>query len=889
MTGTVISHYLLKEELGKGSMGVVYKAEDTRLGRLVAVKVLPQQLAADPVAAERFHREARAASSLNHPNICTIYGDGEDKGRRYIVMELLEGQTLSRRIDGKPLDPMEILNIAIPLASALQAAHEQGTIHRDIKSANIFLTTLATGGTVPKISDFGLSKLIAATTAADVPLTGPRPNSRAWQTVQWSVSRRDSSPDALAYMSPEQTRLLRLDARTDLFSFGVVLYHMATGRLPFQGQTKDALFRSIRNQAVQPINELNPRIPRELAKIIDRALQKDPDQRYRSAADMESDLKKVLRQLEEAETRPPHVPFGRRSISLMTRRRPLWIVAVAAVIVLAAVLGLLLPRFRARDTKPLTFTQLTDQPEQVSFPSLSPDGKSFIYTASSGGRSDIYLQRVGGKNRINLTAPTTGDRLNSQAVYSPDGEQIAFRSEGPDGGIFVMGATGEALRRVVDIGYNPSWSPDGRRLVFSSESVERPEMRPGFGELWRVDIATGDRSRIYAGDAVQPSCSPHGNRIAFWHQMGGQRDVATIPSEGGAPVQVTHDAFMDWNPVWSPDGKYLYFASDRGGAMNIWRVRIDERSGKVLGELESVATPSQDSSHLSFSKDGTRMVYVRRAATQNFQAVAFDPVARHATGAPAVITRGARQVMNPDISPDSQSITFVQWGKTEDIGVMKIDGTGMRQLTDDVYKDRGPRWSPDGSRIAFYSNRTGKYQVWMINPDGSGLKQLTNAPRDILYPVWSPDGKRIVYSVQGDVPGILSMDSFQIEPLSAMKLPDGWYEIWSWSVDGKTLAGVERTPNGKYIAVITYDLASGRIEHLTDHGTYPAWMKDNRTLLFPHADKLYALDTRTKEVSEAFSLDPAPVSRLFALSPDNRVLLFGLPLSEADIWMASSE
>jgi Tol biopolymer transport system component len=868
----------------------VYKAEDTRLGRIVALKLLPAELANDPVASERFHREASAASALNHPNICTIYNDGEETGRRFIVMELLEGETLARRINGQPMEPLEILRVAVPLASALQAAHEIGTIHRDIKSSNIFLTKLATGQIVPKISDFGLSKLTPGTRAvSDIPLA-IRPGVRNRQTVQWSVSRRDSSPNALAYMSPEQTRLLRLDSRTDLFSFGVVLYQMATGRLPFHGDTKDSLFRAIRNETVKPVAEINPRIPADLVQIIDRALEKDLERRYAKASEMEADLKSALRKQEELEAKPEEDASESPAAWLKSRR--VWNAVGVGIAVVVLASWLLVPKTRTPDLRPVAFTQLTDLPEQVSFPSLSPDAKSVVYTASVGGRSDIYLQRVGGKNRVNLTAANTASRSNTQATYSPDGERIAFRSEDPGGkagGIFVMGATGEAVRQVSDTGYNPTWSPDGRRLAFSTEGVERPEMRPGFGELWSVDVATGDKHRIYAGDAVQPSWSPHGNRIAFWRQSGGQRDIATIASQGGPPVAVTHDPPMDWNPMWSPDGKFLYFASDRGGAMNIWRVRIDERSGKVQGEPESVATPSQDSGHISFSKDGKHMAYVHRTATQNFGIVEFDPVARRAVGESAPVTRGARQVMNPDISPDSQWIAYVQWGKTEDIGVMKIDGTGMRQLTDDIYKDRGPRWSPDGKHIAFYSNRTGEYQVWIINPDGSGLKQLTNTRTGVLYPVWSPDGSRIVYSVQNGVPAILDVGTLESTMLPALTRPGGWYEIWSWSGDGKMLAGVERTPDAKYLAVITYDLESRRIERLTDHGTYPTWMKDNRTLLFPYEDKLFALDTRTKEVSQAFALEHQAVSRLFALAPDNRKLLFGLPLAEADIWMAAFE
>jgi Tol biopolymer transport system component len=873
MIGETISHYRLKEELGKGEIGVIYKAEDTRLGRFAAVRLLPIEEASDPLVAERFQREACAASALNHANIRTIYGCGEDKGCRFIAMELLDGETLRRRIATRPFEPAALLAIAIQLASALETAHEQGIIHRNIKSSNIFLARLPTGEIIPKIMEFGLSKWTQ-------PSTSPRPNAvgaggKSGSTVVSLFLRPAFSEEALAYMSPEQTRVAKLDGRTDIFSLGVVLYEMASGRLPFRGTNRQELFEAIATQPPEPL----PELPAELWRVILRCLQKDRELRYQDAGQLLADLKQVRQKLEPA-------PLRRQN--LVGRRRPLVAIGAIALIALLAIgAWSLVSRADKPNWKNSEFTQLTYHPAEDWFPSLSPDGKSFAYASRAAGRWDVYVQPVGGKSPLNLTAAVPGDQPSTSPSFSPDGTQIAFRSGYHGGGIFVIGIHGDSMRRVADSGYNPSWSPDGRYLVVATEGVERPEMRPGYGQLWRITVSTGEKQRIYAGDAVQPAWSPHGTRIAYWHQVEGQRDLATIPSAGGEPVPITNDPYTDWSPAWSPDGQYLYFASDRGGSMNLWRVRLDERSGKVLGELEPVATPSEDSSHLSFSRDGRHLAFVRRTVTQNFQKAPFDSVAARVTGAPVAVTRGSRQVLNPDISPDGESIAFVHWGNHEDLFVMRMDGTGTRQLTDDVYKDRGPRWSPDGKHIAFYSNRGGSYQVWMINPDGSGLKQVTNVPGGILYPVWSPDGKRIVYSAQRGQPAILDLESGRAEELPALKHPVGWHEIWSWSPDGKMLAGVERMPDGTYTGIITYALATATLRKLTDHGTYPAWMKDNRTLIFPHADRLYALDTETRAVREAFAPDRQIVSRLFALSPDNRTLLFGLVEGDSDIWMAS--
>src|SRR5205823_4334090 len=397
-----------------------------------------------------------------------------------------------------------------------------------------------------------------------------------------------------------------------------------------------------------------------------------------------------------------------------------------------------------------TFTQLTDQSGPEYFPSLSPDGKSFVYASYAGGNWDIYLQRVGGKNPVNLTKDSPSD--DTQPAFSPDGERIAFRSEREGGGLFVMGATGESVKRLADFGFNPAWSPDGKEIACADEGVVQPSGRfnPN-SRIWAVNVATGERRLVTKEDSVQPHWSPHGVRIAYQGRgKAAQRDIWTIPAGGGEPVEVTNDAATDWNPVWSPDGKYLYFASDRGGSMNLWRVPIEEQSGKVLGQPEAITTPSAYSAHLSFSQDGRRMVYAQTVSRGNLQQVGFDPNKETVTGQPVWITQGSRRANTPNLSPDGEWLAFDSWGgQQDDLFVIRQDGTGLRQLTDDIYKDRKPTWSPDGKRIAFHSDRSGKYEIWTINSDGSGLQQLTYTSANINNAVWSPDGTRLAYHNTG--------------------------------------------------------------------------------------------------------------------------------------------
>ncbi len=688
-----------------------------------------------------------------------------------------------------------------------------------------------------------------------------------------------------AYMSPEQARGDEVDPRTDLWSLGVVLYEMLAGRRPFRGEDEQAVIHAILNEPPRPVRELRPEVPAELDRIVGRLLSQDPGDRYASAEEVFAGLRAFRGEMLTGTmlTRPA-VPRRSRS----------WIWGLAALVLIAGGLGIWAFRQAPQEVPPqATFTRLTDQEGRESFPSLSPDGNFFVYAkAASPGNLDIFLQRVGGGNPINLTADSPGD--DTQPAFSPDGQQIAFRSERDGGGVFVMGATGESVRRVTDFGFNPSWSPDGRKLVVATEGVSDPGVRQLTSQLWRLNLATGEKRRLPTGDAVQPSWSPHGTRIAYWGLPPGsaQRTIWTVAADGGDPVTVTGDAYLNWNPVWSPDGKSLYFASDRSGIMNLWRVRIDEDSGRVQGEPEAVTTSSQESALLSLSRDGRRIAYAVSDSRTHLERTGFDPGTGRVTGLAEPILKSALGIRSCRVSPDGRWLAFHSTVPQEDLFVVRTDGTGLRQLTDDRHNDRHPRWSPDGSRLLFYSNRSGRYEAWAVRPGGGGLEQLTKtAGPSIIYPIWSPDGKRLAFSrsSQGLVTVDLTKPLAARVPVSVPVRGAGVQQLApsDWSRDGRRLAG--NLVEGKAVGIGLYSFDSRTYEKLAGSGSTPFWLAGGRTLVFLDEGRVHAVDTLTRRRWELIA--PAPDSALFSVSasPDGRGLYTVRILHEGDVVMLAME
>ncbi len=887
LVGKQLGVYQVTSVLGFGGMGEVYLARDERLKRKLALKLLPPQFTRDAERIRHFEREARAASALNHPNIITIYDIGEIAGTYFIAAEYVEGQTLRQLIEHGPLRTKDTITICSQIADALSAAHEANLVHRDIKPENVIVRP---DGYV-KVLDFGLVKLTEQR-SGELQIHPSDPHRTNPGTVLGTV----------AYMSPEQASGLEIDHRSDLFSLGVLMYELLSGVVPFKGVSTASILDAIIHHQPAALASVKKGIDPEVERVVTRALEKERDLRYQTANDFRAELKRLQRELDAASRQSGATVSGPEESrpSSFLKRHPALAVAAALLLVAALALILLLGKAPKGEVSPwlaARSTQITDFPQVEYFPSLSPDGNTIVYARRSGGDWDIFSQRVGGFNAQNLSEGFSGD--DTHPAFSPDGAYIAFRSERDGGGVFIMGASGESVRRLSDRGlaYHPAWSPDSQEVLYTEEQVLDPRDRQVVPHrLWAVNIKTLERRVITTLDAMQPQWSPNGHRLAYWaSDERSQRDLYTCSPTGADPVRVTNDTATDWNPVWSPDGRYLYFVSDRSGGMQLWRISIDEATGRGLSAPELVPAPSAFAQHISLSRDGKRLAYVSVRLNRNLYRVEIDPRQEKIIGQPVAQTQWSRQGIDLDLSPDGKQLVYTTLADThENLALLNADGSGeARWLTDDEYKDRGPRWSPDGKQIAFYSTRSGNFEIWVINADGTGLRRLTESGNDKAFiPLWSPDGRNIIFTNNRGETRRIEVDKPYNEQTPQTLTPkrEPPLQFWpgSWSSDGRRLIGwsdLKQSSAGLSI----YSFETGQLEQLLDYGRPSIlWLQDNRRALFTVDGTIFIVDTATKKHHAFFSKAPDRILR-FRLSRDNRWLYYIMESVESDIWLLQNK
>ncbi|MBF8296209.1 MAG: Protein kinase protein [Bacteroidetes bacterium] len=820
MIGTTIGHYKIESKLGEGGMGVVYKARDTKLNRTVALKFLPFQVSGSEQDKARFLQEAQAAAGLNHPNICTIHGIEDNDGQQFIVMEFMDGKTLKERVDESPLKVKEAIDIAVQIAQGLTAAHEKGIVHRDMKSANVMITEKGD----LKIMDFGLAKIAKGSAL---------------------LTKQGTTLGTIAYMSPEQARGEKVDRRSDIWSLGIILYEMLTGRLPFKGDFEQAVVYSLLNEEPEPVTSLRSGIPLELERLIAKALTKDPASRYQHADELAVDLKTIR-------TAIPSSSKLLKTAASMTampadarRRRVVSPPIIGGMVALALIVGIVIGWLGLSTPRPSPVpivrfalhhesTTLDGQDEFGAF-IVSPDGIRLVYVTGRGNNQQLFLREFD-KFEAQPLPNTKGMNIRG-LFFSPDSRWIGFFSRGKIMKLSLSGGTPIPICEVSDeLASSADWGDNGE-IVF--------QQNWGSG-LWIVSTEPGSTPRRLTtlkteegeGSHLMPYVLPGSKHALFtiWTRTSFEdATVAAVDLSTGEHRTV----FRGGSDVRSIQSAHLVYA--RGSTIMV--SPFDPTKVRVTGEptplIENVRfSGTGGNSEFSVSQTGT-LVYA--SGRTHFNPTKITLV--EARGEQSVLSEHEKGFGGTVFSPDGRRLAVVIYGPTFHIGLYDLQRDLLTPLTFTADNDL-PVWFPDGKRISFWSNIGGRYTVYSVSTDGSGMAEKVFDQEGNPAPgSWSPDGKRLAYVIlskdtKTDIWVYANGNTPTKEPFVATRANESSPQI---SPDGNWLAYVSDESGEAEVYVQPFPAGKGKWRVSKTGGSQPHWGPDNRRLWFLRGEEIIAV------------------------------------------------